>query len=60
MWPCYSQCTIEHRERVWWTRCRHIMGRRADWQTIDDSSKKQLGRQGGSIHICDGLGDIGR
>ena len=38
-------------------RCRHIIGRRADWRTIDDSSRK-VGR-GGSVHICYILGDIG-
>ena len=35
-----------HRERLWWTHCQHIMGRRVDWQTIDGSLRKRLGRWG--------------
>ena len=36
----------EHRDWVWWTSCRSIMDRPADWQTTGDSSRKRLGQQG--------------
>ena len=28
-----------------WTHCRHIMGRRVDWRTIDGSLRKLSGQQ---------------
>ena len=59
MWPYWLQCSAEHREWVWWTRCLRTMVRRANWRTTGDILRNDSDGRGGPLHIRDCAGNIG-